>query len=112
DFFNIVPPTLDTSQRLVRSTLELAAYTKAMLAERRAHPTKDLLGVLAASQSTADGLTDDEIIGNALMLLVAGHISVRNLIGNAIYLLLTNPDQRAKLQANPALLHIAIEETL
>jgi cytochrome P450 len=112
DFFNIVPPTLDTSQRLVRSGLELADYTKRLLAERRAHPTDDLLGTLAKSQADAGGLTDDEIIGNALMLLVAGHISVRNLIGNAICLLLTHPDQRAKLQAQPALLGPAIEESL
>src|SRR5207248_7617908 len=101
DFFNIVPPTVDTSQRLVRSGLELADYTNRLLADRRANPRQDLLGVLAASQSEAGGLTNDEIIGNAMMLLVAGHISVRNLIGNAIYLLLTHPDQRAKLQAQP-----------
>jgi cytochrome P450 len=112
DFFNIVPPTMDTSQRLVRSGLELADYTKAALADRRAHPRTDLLGTLAASQSEAGGLTDDEIIGNALMLLVAGHISVRNLIGNAIYLLLTHPDQWAKLKAEPTLLGPMIEEAL
>jgi cytochrome P450 len=112
DFFNIVPPTVDTSQRLVRSGLELADYTKGLLAQRRARPTQDLLGVLASSQAEAGGLSDDEIIGNAMMLLVAGHISVRNLIGNAIYLLLTHPDQWAKLQAEPALLRNAIEETL
>jgi cytochrome P450 len=112
DFFNVVPPTVDTSQRLVRSGLELADYTKQLLADRRVHPRDDLLGTLAKSQSEPGGLTDDEIIGNALMLLVAGHISVRNLIGNAIYLLLTHPDQRTKLQAQPALLGPTIEEAL
>src|SRR5215211_830941 len=112
DFFNIVPPTVDTSQRLVRSGLELAAYTERLLADRRTNPRNDLIGTLASSQSEAGGLTDDEIIGNAMMLLVAGHISVRNLIGNAIHLLLTHPDQQAKLQAQPTLLGNTIEETL
>jgi cytochrome P450 len=112
DFFNILPPTVDTSQRLVRSGLELADYTKRLLADRRAHPRPDLLGTLASGQAAAGGLTDDEIVGNAMMLLVAGHISVRNLIGNAIYLLLTHPEQRANLQAQPTLLGNAVEETL
>lgn len=112
DFFNIQPPTVDTSQRLVKSGLELAAYTKGLLADRRAHPRQDFLGILVACQSEPDGLTDDEIVGNTMMVLVAGHISVRNLIGNTIWLLLTHPDQRARLQADPTLLRGAIEESL
>jgi cytochrome P450 len=47
-----------------------------------------------------------------MLLLLAGHVAVRNLIGNAIYLLLTHPDQAAKLRAEPGLLPQAIEETL
>lgn len=112
DFFNIVPPTLDTSQRLVRSALELADLTRRLLAARRANPRNDFLGVLVASQSEPGGLTDEEIIGNTMMILVAGHIAVRNLIGNAIYLLLTHPEQRATLQAQPILVRRAVEETL
>jgi cytochrome P450 len=57
-------------------------------------------------------LTDDEIIANGMLLLLAGHVAVRNLIGNAIYLLLTHPDELTKLQANPALMHNVIQETL
>jgi cytochrome P450 len=47
-----------------------------------------------------------------MFLLLAGHLAVRNLIGNAIYLLLTHQEQWAALRADPALLHDAIEETL
>jgi cytochrome P450 len=45
--------------------------------------------------------TDEEIIANAMLLLLAGHVAVRNLIGNALYLLLTHPDELAKLQLTP-----------
>lgn len=44
--------------------------------------------------------------------MLAGHVAVRNLIGNVVYLLLTHPDQRSRLQFQPKLLHNAIEETL
>jgi len=47
-----------------------------------------------------------------MLLLLAGHVAPRNLIGNAVYLLLTHPDQLEKLKEEPSLLNGAIEETL
>jgi cytochrome P450 len=107
DFFNVVPITVDTSRRLVQSAFAMIDYTKSLLAERRALPRDDFLGTLVHAS-----VTDDEIIANAMLLLLAGHVAVRNLIGNVIYLLLIHPEEFAKLRADPALLHSAIEETL
>jgi cytochrome P450 len=108
DFFNFVPITEDTASRMVRSTRALREYTVGLLAERRAAPRHDFLGTLLE----AGELSDDEIIANAMLLLIAGHVAVRNLIGNAVYLLLTHPEQFARLKSDPALLSNAIEETL
>ena len=47
-----------------------------------------------------------------MLLLLAGHVAPRNLIGNVVYLLLTHPDQFEQLKAKPELLGGAIEETL
>jgi cytochrome P450 len=112
DFFNVIPITVETSRRLAQSALAMSAYTKALMGQPRSHPHDDFLGVLAAGQDEASGLTEDEIAGNVMLLLLAGHVALRNLIGNAVYLLLTHPDQRARLEAEPALVHNAIEETL
>lgn len=60
----------------------------------------------------ADEISEDEIVANAMLLLLAGHVAPRNLMGNVIYLLLTHPDQFAKVQASPQLLQNAIMETL
>jgi cytochrome P450 len=109
-FFNVIPITVETTRPMVRSASEMIDYTKALLAERRAKPTDDFLGTLANAQ-TAE-ITEDEIVANAMLLLLAGHVAPRNLIGNVIYLLLTHPDQLAKLRAGPELLRNAIEETL
>jgi cytochrome P450 len=112
DFFNVIPITTDTTQRLLRSANAMASYTHSLLDERRREPRDDFLGVLANAQATQGDITDDEIVGNTMLLLLAGHVAVRNLIGNAVYLLLTHPDQRAILQDSPTLLPNAIEETL
>jgi cytochrome P450 len=112
DFFNVVPITVENSRRVIESGVALMEYTRALLAGRRAHARDDFLGILAAAQRRGEPLTEAEIVGNTLFLLLAGHIAVRNLIGNAIHLLLTHPEARAALGADPALLHNAIEETL
>src|SRR3954452_16137654 len=112
DFFNVIPITGDTTQRLLRSATEMASYTRSLLAERGREPRDDFLGVLANAQATQGGITDDEIVGNAMLLLLAGHVAVRNLIGNVVWLLLTHPDQRTILNDTPTLLPNAIEETL
>jgi len=112
DFFNVVPITVETSRRLLDSGSAMIDYTRGLLARRRAHPQDDFLGTLVNAQAAGEQLTEEEIIGNALLLLLAGHVAVRNLIGNVIYLLLTHPEQWAALTADPTLLHSAIEETL
>ncbi len=112
DFFNNIPITEDTARRMVRSASEMIDYTKNLLAERRAEPRDDFLGTLASAEAEEGSLTEEEIVANAMLLLLAGHVAVRNLVGNVVYLLLTHPEQRSMVQADPELLNNAIEETL
>lgn len=112
DFFNEIPITEETSERMVRSAAEMREYTLSLLEERRSDPREDFLGTLVAAEDEDDGPTEDEIVGNAMLLLLAGHVAVRNLIGNVVYLLLTHPAQRDALRSDPTLLHNAIEEAL
>ncbi len=109
-FFNIVPITAETTRPMVRSATEMIDYTKRLLAERRENPRDDLLGTLARAKT--EEITEDEIVANTMLLLLAGHVAPRNLVGNTIYLLLTHPDQFHKLRDKPELLRNALEETL
>lgn len=112
DFFNVVPITAETTGRMIRSASEMLDYTRGLFDERRAAPRENFLGALVAADRGGDGLTDDEIVGNAMLLLLAGHVAVRNLVGNTVWLLMTHPEQRAALQADPGLLDRAVEESL
>ncbi len=110
DFFNHIPITEDTAGRMVQSATEMIDYTKGLLAERRWEPRDDFLGTLANVEEGT--ITEEEIVANTMLLLLAGHVAVRNLVGNTIYLLLTHPKQYSLLKSNPDLLKNAIEETL
>ena len=107
-FFNVVPINEATAADFVRATAEMAAYTKGLLAKRKAAGGDDFLAAVAAD----GGLTDDEVAGNVMLLLLAGHVAVRNLVGNALWLLLTRPEPFARVKADPGLIPAAVEETL
>ncbi len=112
DYFNIAPITVENTRKMVSSGFELIGYTRQLFAERRANPVDDFLGTMLTPADEKDALSDDEMVGNAMLLLLAGHIAVRNFIGNAIWLLVQHPDQMALLRSRPELLHNAVEECL
>jgi cytochrome P450 len=94
------------------TTVEMDAYLRDLLAERRAAPADDLLTRLADAEVDGERLTHDEILGFFQLLLVAGQETTTNLINNAVLCLLDHPDQLARVGADPALLPPAIEEVL
>jgi hypothetical protein len=57
-------------------------------------------------------LSEDELLAMVFLLLVAGHETTVNLIGNGMLALLGHPDQMDKLRNDPALIKPAIEELL
>lgn len=68
--------------------------------------------LLAAASNMAGGLTEDEIVSNAAVLLFGGIETTEGMIANALYFLLTNPRVLNKVRANLSLLPDVVEETL
>ena len=93
-------------------TGEMREYLPAVLEERRARPTDDLLSGLVHAEVDGEHLTPDEILGFFQLLLVAGNETTTNLINNAVLSLTEHPEQLASIRARPELLPSAIEETL
>ena len=92
-----------------------AAFTEflADLADRRrVEPTEDLLSALVAAEEGGEHLTTDELYATCALLLVAGHETTVNLIGNGTLALLRNPAQLDRLRADPSLTKTAVEELL
>ncbi|MCI3134934.1 cytochrome P450 [Phenylobacterium aquaticum] len=90
----------------------LAAYFLETIAARRAEPRDDLISDMVRLQAQGAPLTDTELRINLGALLVGGNLTTTDLIGNAVRLLLLNPGELAKLQADPSLINAAVEEVL
>lgn len=87
-------------------------YLADIIAARRRAPREDLISAMIAAQEERDALTDAELLATGNLLLLAGHETTTNLIGNGTLALLREPDQWKRLGKEPALLPTAIEELL
>ncbi len=97
-------------QRAAR--LEFAAYLRGLLPSRRRSPGDDLISALIGVHDSGGALTEGELIGLCMLLLIAGHETTRSLIGSAVLALLRHPAELAALSADPALVGPAVEEVL
>ena len=93
-------------------TDEIRAFLPELVARRRAEHRDDLLTRLVEAEVDGERLTPEELLGFVQLLLIAGQETTANLINNAVLCLVENPDQLARLRANPTLLPSAIEEVL
>ena len=90
----------------------MSDYFKWIVAQRRQDPQDDLISALLAAQIDGKHLTEQELMGFCVLLLVAGNETTTHLIGNAIWCFDDHPWVWAELRAAPALLPNAIEEVL
>lgn len=91
---------------------EFVDYLRWLAAERTANPGDDLISDLVAVRDGTDKLTDDELVGTAVLLLMAGHEATVNVIGNGVLALLTYRSEWTRLVAAPELVPTAAEELI
>ena len=108
----LLPPDSEVPKRSVASRTALAEYFRELIAKRRASPRADLLSGLIAAEEAGDKLSENELLATCILLLIAGHETTVNLIGNGTLALLRHPDQLRRLRDNPALIGTAVEELL
>ena len=101
----------DRNQAVHTAITTLVEYITPLVEERLTRPRDDLLSVLAAGEKEGS-LSRDEVLGNTLLLLVAGHQTTINLIGNGILALLRHPDYWVQLQRDATRTARATEEVL
>jgi cytochrome P450 PksS len=87
-------------------------FLRQLIRDRRSSLGGDLLSALIEVHDADDRLSSDELLAMCFLLLIAGHETTVNLIGNGVLALLENPDQMARLRAEPALIGSAVEEML
>src|SRR5581483_11961248 len=101
-----------TEEATTAAFVEMFAFANDLATEKRAHPTDDIISVLLQAEVEGERLTDLEFDVFFELLAVAGNETTRNLIYHGMLALIQNPDQRAKLIADPSLLPGTVEEML
>lgn len=98
--------------RAAGAALTFTAYLVPLFEERRLSPRADLISTLVAAEEAGDRLGADELLATVILLVVAGHETTMNLIGNGLLALLRHPEQLALLRMRPDLMPSAVEELL
>jgi cytochrome P450 len=99
--------------KALQSAMEFVQYFNGLIEERRSAPREDVVSVLVAAEEEGDRLQHDELLANLILLLVAGHETTSNLIGNGTLALCTVPEARDEFASDPdGLAKTAIDEFL
>jgi len=98
------------SERMGASVTEFNEYFTGVIEQRRSTPGDDLISAMIANAETTP--QPGELVTLLFLLLVAGHETTTNLIGNGTLALLEHPDQLDLLRAQPAMVASYVEEAL
>ena len=92
---------------------EYTAYNREVVADRRAKPLQDdLMSVLVHARIDGQGLDDEALLQESLLILVGGDETTRHVITGGMLQLMAHPDQRKKLADDPSMISTAVEEML
>lgn len=106
----LLPP--GAAEQEAQARREFTDYLRELVVERRHAPGDDLLSALVGVHDGGDTLTENELLATCTLLLIAGHETTVNLIGNGTLALLRHPDQLERLRGDPDLTDNAVEELL
>ncbi|WP_432082975.1 cytochrome P450 family protein [Streptomyces sp. WAC 04229] len=100
------PGVIDTASHA------MADYMTGLIAAKRLDPGSSLLDRLISARDGDDHLSEEELVSLAVLLLVAGHETTTNALGNAVLALLLHPASLERLRVNPDEVPAALDELL
>jgi cytochrome P450 len=106
------PTNHDGMARADHAIRELTAYFLEAVTHWHQQPGDNLISRLIAAKEQGEALTPDELLATCVILLVGGHETTTNLIGNGLLALLRHQDQLWRLRHEPSLIALAVEELL
>jgi cytochrome P450 len=108
----IRPPSVFNIVRAIPSMLAFMRYFRQLFRQLRVSPREGLLTALVQVEEAGDRLSEDELLGMGVLLVIAGHETTVNLIASGTLALLEHRDQLELLRGNPSLIGTAVEELL
>ena len=103
----------DRQREAEAAAAAFVAYLRGLVGERRRRPRDDdLVTDLVAASDGRDSLSEDEIVGTCVLLLMAGHEATVNVVGNGTLALLRHPEQWRRVVGDPDLIAPCAEEMI
>lgn len=100
------------TMRVLPSVWRFIRYLRRFIERRRHHPQDDLISALISAEEAGDTLSEDELLAMVFLLLIAGHETTVNLIGNGMLALLDRPHVMTRLREDAEMIRSAVEELL
>lgn len=111
-FFNDVEISADSAERMARSSRAMVEHAHDVLAGRGAGAHDGFLHRAAGAARNKGTELDDAAIAGITLPLATGYVDAAQLVAITVWLLLSHPDQRSRLAADPGLLAGAVSEAL
>ena len=87
-------------------------YQREVIADRRANPRDDLVSILVQAEIGGEGLSDNDLLMESLLILIGGDETTRHVLSGGMFELLRHPDQMQALAREPSAIPTAVEEML
>ncbi|WP_448503805.1 cytochrome P450 [Mycolicibacterium thermoresistibile] len=101
-----------TPEEQMQVLTDFFEYFGRLTASRRANPTDDLASAIANGRVDGEPLSDVDCLSYYVIIATAGHDTTSHAISGGLRALIENPDQLARLQADPDLMGTAVEEII
>ncbi len=111
-FLGNIRTVSETAEIAQSSAFEMSDYLREIISQRRNDPQDDLISDLVAAEEEGDSFSEAELFSMCILLMLAGHETTTNLIGNGLLALLQNRDQLERLHADSGMIETAVEEFL
>ncbi|NRD79986.1 cytochrome P450 [Bacillus sp. BRMEA1] len=102
----------DNASKFQETIKEFIQYLEKIIEKRKKNPSDDIISGLVIAEENGDMLSHKELLSTLFLLIIAGHETTVNLIGNGMLALLQHRDQFEKLKKHPEFMKTAIEEFL
>lgn len=100
------------SLKAIPSVISFLRYIRRLVRLRQVHPEDDLTTAMVQAEEAGDRMNADEMLAMIFLLLIAGHETTVNLIGNGMLALFTHPEQMEKVRGDFSLVASTVEEML
>ena len=104
--------TEESLQAQLNAYVAFTEFTHRTIADRRKNRTDDLTSILVHSEIDGHRLSDEDIVGETLLILIGGDETTRHVLSGGMEQLMRHPDQQASLVRDPDGIPAAIEEML